>query len=89
MYKLYDTECKECGQVIEQLLDDKENPEDCPVCQGKMERIFTKMHFKLIYDNKTQMCGWSHNNYAHNCYWDEYRKAKAEGKDVRPATEDP
>lgn len=88
MLKIYDTECKECGQIIEQLLEAEEDPKDCPVCQGETQRIFSKMNFKLIYDNKTQMCGWSHNNYAHNCYWDEVKEERRKGKKVKGLCEE-
>jgi len=39
----------------------------------------------LEYNNKTDMCDWSGNT-SH--YWDDYKKAREEGKDVKPAGED-
>jgi putative FmdB family regulatory protein len=57
MLKSYDTECKECGQIVEQFLEDEESLNPCPICGNDMRRIFTTMNFKLIYDPKTQMCG--------------------------------
>lgn len=90
MLKSYDTYCKECDYVMEQFIDNEENFENCPECGGEMKRYYgSKFNFKLIDDPKSQMCGWSHNNYAHNRYWDDYRAAKKEGRDVRPYGEDP
>lgn len=90
MLKSYDTECKECGQIVEQFLEDEESLNPCPICGNDMRRIFTTMNFKLIYDPKTQMCGWAFNNYNHNRYWDDFRRERYhEGKDVRPLGEDP
>ena len=59
----------------------------CANCGTALEKVIDCTHFKLIVDNKTQSCGWGFNNYDHNCYWDDIKKQRAEGKDVKPVTE--
>lgn len=86
----YDFECENCKQVIEQFVDSEEKNKSitCPICGEDMHRVFSSMNFKLNYDPKKDMVGWSFNNYNRSCYWDEIKKAKKEGKkDVVPATE--
>jgi len=50
-----------------------------------MSKMVSLTSFKLEYNNKTDMCDWSGNT-SH--YWDDYKKAREEGKDVKPAGED-
>ena len=89
--RTYDVKCNDCGYEDEQFLSDKEEElQLCSQCGGTVNRIFTKMTFKLIDDVKTQMVGWAHNNYNKNMYWEEFRKKRyEEKKDVRPPDEDP
>ena len=86
---LYEWSCINCGykhEVIEKFEDaDKEH--FCPFCQThRMTRQFpNKVNFKLIFNQKTDMCDWYGNR---NQYWDQYRAAKARGEDVKPANEE-
>lgn len=86
----YDVKCNSCGHEDEQFIGDKEEFEPCSQCGGEVRRIFSKMTFKLIDNPKTQMVGWSHNSYAHNCYWDEFKEKRYNQKmDVIPPDADP
>lgn len=68
MLKIYDTECKECGQIIEQAVENGEQFSDCPICGGEMVKIFTTMNFKLVYDNKKDICSWGDWGYQTSQY---------------------
>lgn len=76
MLKSYDTECEDCGQVIEQYVEDGEELKRCPVCNGLTKRIFTTMNYKLIYNNKTDVCSWSDHGYASSQYWSKVKEAE-------------
>jgi len=85
---IYDYECKKCGIVKEviQVHDLDERPFDCE-CGGTFSRIFpqTPPSFELKYNNKTDMVDWEGNT---SRYWDDYKKQKSEGKNVRIPEED-
>ena len=91
MLKAYDVECKECGKVEEQFIDHREESfEPCSECGCEMKRIFDSCNFKLLYDPKKDRVGWAFNNYGESQYWRDFRKARyEEGRDVRPANEEP
>lgn len=85
---LYTLVCDSCEYETEEMHSihaDKFG--SCPKCGLPLKKAVDCTHFKLITDNKTQSCGWAYNNYDHNCYWDDIKKQKAEGKDVKPITE--
>lgn len=73
--------CDACDKHVEQLLihNEKEN-NICPACGGNLYRLPSAPHFKLAYDNKKDMVDWNGNT---SRYWEEYKKQKEEGKDVR------
>jgi len=80
---IIDYMCNNCGHTEEKWQKfTYSKPYVCLECgKGKMEKVFLKPPtFKLVYNNKTDMCDWSGNT-SH--YWDEYKKQKAEGKKVR------
>jgi putative FmdB family regulatory protein len=84
---LYDYKC-ECGFIEEKLEfgEEIEQPHPCPKCGKEMERLSPKkVSFKLKYNNKTDMCSWGNEGYDSSRYWDEYKKAKERGEDVKPA----
>ena len=80
---VYEYQCCECCDVVERIFFNEVDvlDENC-VCGGCMKRIFpTKApKFKLVYNNKTDICDWNGNT---SRYWDEYKNQKAEGKNVR------
>lgn len=84
---IFDCECKECGQITEQFLKTDEQPLECPVCKGETKRVFTKMTFKLVYNNKTDVCAWGADNYETSQYWSKVNEARDRGEDVKPITE--
>lgn len=87
MLRLYDFQCKECKQIVEQLLDDPACPEPCPVCKGDMERVFTAMNFQLLYDPKKHMTSWGNEGYQHSQFWDAVKEQRFQGKKVKGAHE--
>lgn len=85
---LYDYQCAKCEKVTELFVTRKEseNPIYCPFCSVPMERLFPmKGSFKLVYNNKTDSCGWSCDNYESSQYWKAYKEAKERGENVKPA----
>lgn len=81
---LLDLICTKCGnEVIDVWLKANENPGICKLCKGALARI-PGGHFKLVYNNKTDMCDWSGNT---SMYWNEVKKQRAEGKNVKGANE--
>jgi len=84
---LYEYTCEGCGYYNEKLEfgDEANQQHPCPICERELVRIVSPCTFKLEYNNKTDMCDWRGNT-SH--YWDEYKKAKAEGNDVKPHGED-
>ena len=89
MLKLYDIQCQNCGNIEEVLVETKNGSiinklPKCEKCNGPCKRIFSSFNFKLIYDNKTQSCGWGNNGYASNKYWDDVNAQRKQGKDVKP-----
>lgn len=89
MLKAYDMKCEECDFVKEFLIESKNgaivgNTPLCEKCGGTTKRIYSKFNFKLTYDNKKDTCGWSFNNYESSHYWDDLKKQRQEGKDVKP-----
>ena len=86
MLRYYDVKCKSCGEISEQFIDTKEGFDKCK-CGGDVERIYSKFTFKLLYDNKKDTVGWSYNNYERSRYWDDIKKERAKGRDVRPINE--
>lgn len=76
MLKAFDTKCSDCGQIIEQYVESNEQFRDCPVCCGKMKRIFNTLNYKLIYNNKTDMCSWGDHGYVSSQYWSKIKEAE-------------
>lgn len=83
MFKIYDTECTSCGEIIEQTIEDNEEIGNCPICGGDMKRIFTTMNFKLLYNNKTDVCGWAAHGYEESQYYKNVKEARARGENVK------
>lgn len=84
---LYEYRCDNCRKIIESIEFGKEidRPHPCPECGEEMERCFpSKMTFRLVSNNKTDVCGWSWDGYDTNRYWNDVDKERAKGNDVRP-----
>jgi hypothetical protein len=41
------------------------------------------MNFKLIYNNKKDVCAWSDNNYETSQYWSKVKEARERGENVK------
>lgn len=84
---LYEYMCNICDDKVELLEfgEEIERKHICSKCGGSMDRIVSPCRFKLEYNNKTDLCDWQGNS---SQYWNDYRKAKSEGKDVKPLGED-
>ena len=82
---IYIVKCQKCNKEEEVLtLRISEIIPDCE-CGGKRIIIAPSgksPSFKLLYDNKKDIVDWDGNR---STYYDEYKKQKAEGKDVRIA----
>jgi putative FmdB family regulatory protein len=78
---LYEYVCYECEEIVEKLLPviECDWPTKCEKCKNTMSKIPSTFRFELKYNNKTDCCDWSGNS---SMYWDEYKKQKAEGKNV-------
>ena len=79
---IYDTLCKKCKKEEEILT--LRISKKIPNCKCGGERIILSPKkspsFKLIYDPKVDSVDWDGNR---SKYFDEYKKQKAEGKNVR------
>ncbi len=84
MIKTYDVECKECGNIEEQWIENKEEFTPCGKCGGEVKRIYSKFHFKLLYDPKKDTVGWACHGYNRSRYWDDVKSEREKGKDVGP-----
>ena len=81
---IYEYECVNCGYQIERLeylTDETHKKNICTECGGDMKRIVSLCQFKLEYNPTKDICDWQGNT-SH--YWDEVKKQRAEGKDVKP-----
>lgn len=87
MKRLYDSECVKCNHILEQFAENEDSFILCPLCGHKMKRLFSKMSFKLIYDNKKDMCAWGDNNYETSQYWSKVKEARERGEDVKAVNE--
>jgi len=79
---LFDYKCK-CGYSTELIVNNsKMDEQKCPKCGKIMDRQFpNKFNFKLVFNNKTDMCSWGYEGYATSRYWDDVKKQKEkEGK---------
>lgn len=82
---LYDTKCQKCNKEEEVLtLRVNEKIPDCE-CGGKriiMAPSGKSPSFKLLFDPKKDSVNWDGER---SKYFDEYKKQKSEGKNVRIA----
>lgn len=84
---MYDIYCPECGTTKEDVLvkNDEDPADACEKCGAQMKKVCACGSFELKYDPKKDTTDWSGNTTR---YWDDVRKARQEGKDVKPAGED-
>ena len=77
---VFDYVCDTCDKHTELLVIHNEEVNEKCECGGHLYRLPSAPYFKLVYNNKTDMCDWDGNT---SRYWDEYKKQKEEGKNVR------
>lgn len=82
---LYDMHCKICEEKVYDILKKYDEEYKCPECDNVMIHTTNCTHYKLIYNNKTDMCDWTG---ASSQYWNDYNAAKARGEKVKPQGED-
>jgi ssDNA-binding Zn-finger/Zn-ribbon topoisomerase 1 len=83
---LHDFKCG-CGVISERITNQSDiNNQECPKCGKIMKQQFPNtFNFKLIYNNKTDICDWAGNT---SMYWNDVKKQqKEEGKMITPVTE--
>ena len=85
MLKIFDVRCESCGNTEEQWLESPDSREPCTVCSGNTIREFTKFTFELKYDPKKDTVGWGVHGYNESHYWDDVKKERSAGRDVKPA----
>ena len=75
--------CSPCEIYVEKLEfgDEITRPHPCPGCEQEMTKIISLCRFELVYNAKRDLCDW-HGNSSH--YWDAVKKAREDGKDVKP-----
>ena len=88
MYKSYDVQCEDCGNIFEIFIGDNEEMPNCTNCNGEnLNRVFNTFNFKLLYDNKRHICGWKYNNYETSQYYRKVKEARARGENVKAPDE--
>ena len=65
---LYDIICNTCEKVEEMMLMVNDEIPECPDCRSKRERLCNCSHFKLVYNNKTDICSWGDQGYSSSQY---------------------
>jgi hypothetical protein len=85
---IYDFYCEECGCEDLDVFCKVTDGMICTTCMKPMKKKCNCHSFKLIFNNKTQLCGWAADGYSHNAYWDEVKKQRSEGKNVKGLGED-
>jgi putative FmdB family regulatory protein len=82
MMPLFEYECPKCKAFFEWIAKFDEVVK-CPLCfDVDAVKVFptSSPSFKLVYNNKTDMCDWDGNT---SQYWTKYKEMKAEGKKPR------
>jgi hypothetical protein len=83
---LVDVKCPKCGTVYEDnILFSKNDVVECSVCKVNCDRLNNfDCTFRLVYDNKKDICSWGAENYSRSQYWDK-QDAMAKGN-IFPVT---
>lgn len=84
---LHDVICEDCLIIVEDvnIKIGEQVTTPCPECGKVMSKKPHVGSFELKYNNKTDICDWQGNT---SQYWNAYKKAKGEGKNVKPAGSD-
>ena len=84
-----DLYCEKCGfelidEFIEEDYEKSSNKVRCSKCGDEMKQRIGFGSFKLVFNQKSDLCDWSGN---HNKYWDAVKQARSEGKKVKGCNE--
>lgn len=71
---LYDVNCPCCNETEEVMLKVNEEIPECPKCKVERVKVCNCTHFKLMYNNKTDICAWSDQGYASSQYYRHVNK---------------
>lgn len=79
---IFDFECEHCGLAFDKLVEPDVQIATCPECEGNSYKVFPKKapSINLKYNPQTDMVDWDGNR---SQYWDQYKKDRKDGKDVR------
>jgi len=67
---LYDIKCIKCNKIEEDVfLGMSEDPQPCTQCGEDRERLCNCKSFKLVYNNKTDICSWGNEGYSSSQYY--------------------
>jgi len=80
MLRIYDLYCPECGAEKLDVIKHYDELVECSECGYPMKHVCNTTSFSLKYNPQTDICDWDGNTTQ---YWNEYKKQKAEGKNVR------
>lgn len=83
MSPVYDFYCEQCGEEQIDVYCKVDEGVVCGKCFDSMKRKCNCRHFKLLYDNKKDSCGWAFNGYDHSRYWDDVKSARERGEHVK------
>jgi len=82
---LYDFYCEKCGAERIDVLCSLTDGVMCDKCYTSMQRKCNCKHFRLDYNNKTDMCDWAGNS---SNYWNDVKSARERGEKVKGMGED-
>lgn len=79
---IYDFECEFCGEDFDLIVEYDTNKTLCISCGKTAKRVFPKKapSIDFVYNPVSDMVDWDGNTTR---FYDEYKKQKSEGKDVR------
>ncbi|MFW6129740.1 MAG: FmdB family zinc ribbon protein [Atribacterota bacterium] len=85
---IYDVYCNKCGKIDEQWLKIDESAGKCPKCGSNETHKMPGGHFKLVYNNKKDVCTWANEGYSSSQYWNAVKSARERGENVKGFGED-
>jgi putative FmdB family regulatory protein len=71
---IYDYYCESCGEELTDVYAKVSDIIKCKQCGAILKRATNCHSFKLLYDPKKDIVGWSFNNYERSQYWDQCKK---------------
>lgn len=69
---LVDLYCPACSaNFIDVMIDNNDDLPKCDVCDVELKKWPSAVSFKLVYNNRTDMCDWDGNS---SQYWNEIKR---------------